>query len=69
MYKNKRNAYNILVRRPDDNHVEELDVIGENILKWILSKPEGRVWSGLIWLRILDKWRALVNTVMYTKFG
>jgi hypothetical protein len=37
MYKNKRNAYNILVRRTED-HVEELGVIGEKILKWILNK-------------------------------
>jgi len=50
-YENKRNAYSILVRKPDDDHVVDLGVIEENILKWILSKQEGRVWSGLIWLK------------------
>jgi hypothetical protein len=29
------------------------------ILEWILRKPFGAVWTGLIWLRIMDKWRDL----------
>jgi hypothetical protein len=30
----------------------------------ILERQNGVVWTGSIWLRIRDKWRALVNTVM-----
>jgi hypothetical protein len=33
------------------------------ILKWILQKQDEGVWAGLGWLRI-DKWQALVSTVM-----
>jgi hypothetical protein len=34
------------------------------ILKWILERQDGMVRIGLIWLRIRNQWRALVNTVM-----
>jgi hypothetical protein len=40
----KRNAYRILVGRPD--------IGGWTILKWILERWDGMVWIGLIWLRI-----------------
>jgi hypothetical protein len=33
------------------------------ILKWIFRKWDVGVWTGFSWLRI-DRWRALVNTVM-----
>jgi hypothetical protein len=33
-------------------HLEDLDVDGKMILKWILKEQSGRVWTGLIWLRI-----------------
>jgi hypothetical protein len=39
----------------------------ETILKWALMKLFGRSWSGLMWLRIGNKWQAVVKTVM--KFG
>jgi len=32
--------------------LEDPDVDGRIILKWVLKKWEGEVWTGLIWLRI-----------------
>ena len=32
--------------------MEEQDVAGRIILKWMLEKLDGRAWTGLIWLRI-----------------
>jgi hypothetical protein len=43
----KRNAYRILVGKP-----EGLDVGKKIILRWILERWNGVGWSGLIWLRI-----------------
>jgi len=34
------------------DHAEDLDVNGKIILKWILGKQGGKVWTGCIWLRI-----------------
>ena len=34
------------------DHFEDLDTRGSIILKWILKNCDGRVWSGLIWLRV-----------------
>jgi len=34
------------------SHLEEQDVAGRIILKWMLEKLDGRAWTGLIWLRI-----------------
>jgi len=31
---------------------EDLDVIGEIILEWIVRKQGGKLWTGFIWLRI-----------------
>jgi hypothetical protein len=42
-----RNAYNILVGKPED-----LGVDGKIISEWILGKWDRRVWTGFIWLRI-----------------
>jgi hypothetical protein len=33
-------------------------------LRWIFRKWDVRTWTVSIWLRIRDKWRALVNAVM-----
>jgi hypothetical protein len=33
------------------DHWEELDVDGQNVLKLMLKKQDGRVWTGIIWLR------------------
>jgi hypothetical protein len=33
-------------------HLEFIGIDGKIILKWILSKYGGRVWTGFIWLKI-----------------
>jgi hypothetical protein len=49
----KRNAYRILVGKPEGkSHWEDQDVGGWTILKWILERYDGMEWIGLIWLRI-----------------
>jgi hypothetical protein len=65
MYGEKRNAYRILVRKPEekrplgrprhgweDNTIMDLTVIGWGGMDWIDLAQDG------------DRWRALVNTVM-----
>jgi hypothetical protein len=34
------------------DHYEDQDVGGWTILKWILERYDGMIWSGSIWLRI-----------------
>jgi len=34
------------------DHLEDLDVGGSTMLKWIVKKWAGETWTGLIWLRI-----------------
>jgi hypothetical protein len=34
------------------DHTEDLVVDGRTTLKWILMEYDGRVWNGVIWLRI-----------------
>jgi hypothetical protein len=61
----KRNAYRILVGKPEGkNHWEDQDVGVWTILKWILR---GIGWDGVYWIDLAqdrDQWRALVNTVL-----
>jgi hypothetical protein len=33
-------------------HLEDLGVDGSIILKWLLGKYGGKVWTGCIWFRI-----------------
>jgi len=44
-----RNVYKILDGR---DHSEDVGVAWRIILEWILKKLGGKVWTGLIWLRI-----------------
>jgi hypothetical protein len=49
----KRNAYRILVEsQKDRDHHEYLDVGRRVLLKRIVEKYDGVVWTGLIWLMI-----------------
>ena len=47
--------------------MEDSGVGGMIILKWIYKKWDRKAWTGLIWLR--DRWRAVVNAVMYFGFN
>jgi hypothetical protein len=49
----KRNAYRILVEsQKERDRREDLYVSGRIILKYILQKRDGVVWTGLIWMRM-----------------
>jgi hypothetical protein len=49
----KRNAYRVLVGKSEGKEpLEDLDVGGRSIPKWILERLDGMVWTGLIWLRL-----------------
>jgi hypothetical protein len=49
----KRNAYRILLGKPEGKRSQlDLDIGERIILKWILEKKDGMVWTVLIWLRI-----------------
>jgi hypothetical protein len=48
-----RNVYCVLVGNPEEkDNLEGTGVDERIILKWILKKYDGRVWTGFIWLRI-----------------
>jgi hypothetical protein len=52
-YGERRGAYRVLVGKPEGrNHLEEPDVDGKIILKWIFERLEAEAWTGSIWLRI-----------------
>jgi hypothetical protein len=44
----KRNAYRLLVGKPEGNR----PLRGWLILGWILERWDGVMWTGLFWLRI-----------------
>jgi hypothetical protein len=48
-----RNAYKLLVGKPEErDHLEYLGVHWMIILKWILWKEGGKLWTGFIWYKI-----------------
>jgi hypothetical protein len=50
-----RSEYKILVGKLEGkNHSEERGVNGKIILKWILGKQGGKVWTGCILFKILS---------------
>jgi hypothetical protein len=36
----------------ESDHWEDQDVGGRTVLKWILERLDGMVWTGSIWVRI-----------------
>jgi hypothetical protein len=44
------------------DHWEDQDVGGQTILKWILQRYDGMDWIDLA--QDMDRWSAVVNTVM-----
>jgi hypothetical protein len=44
-----RNAYNILVGKPEEKyHLEDIGIDGKITLEWISGKWSGKVWIGCI---------------------
>jgi hypothetical protein len=53
MHGNYENAYKILVERPEKRgHSKDLGIDKRIILKCILQKQGGRMWTELIWFRM-----------------
>jgi hypothetical protein len=49
----EKNTCRILVEKPEErDHWEDLDVGGRIILRRILERSDGVVWTGFIWLKI-----------------
>ena len=49
----RRGEYGVLVRKSEEkSHMEDPDVDGRIILRWIFRKWDVGVWTGSSWLRI-----------------
>ena len=59
----KRDAYKVLVGKPEKDNWEHFRVGRSIILNGILKKWDGRTWIGFLWLRIRTC-QAVVNTVL-----
>jgi len=65
----RRAAYRFSVGKLDgESYMENLGVDGNIILKRIFKKCVLESWSELIWLRLRDSWRAVVNALMNLRF-
>ena len=60
--RDKINAYNVLVGKPEGNPLEDRGMI---ILKLILKN--GWVWNGFVWIRVLKKWWVVVRKIVNLK--
>jgi len=49
-------------------HLEDPNVDGRMILRWIYRKWDVRAWSGSMLLKDRDGWRALVIAVLILRF-
>jgi hypothetical protein len=50
---NMKNAYKILIGKPEQKRpAEDLGIEGKVTLQLILGKQGGKMWTGIIWLRI-----------------
>jgi hypothetical protein len=60
----KRNAYRILVGKPEEKRPPGIPRRRRVDIKIdLIERQDGMVWTGSIWLRIGGQWRAVVNTV------
>jgi hypothetical protein len=59
--RNKRNAYRLLVGKPEGKKPLGSPRI---ILGWILERWDGVMWTGLILAQDRNRWKALVNSVL-----
>jgi hypothetical protein len=58
-------VYRVLVGKPEGKrHLGRLRRRWENNIKMDLQEVGCGGWTGLSWLRIRDRWQALVNAVM-----
>jgi hypothetical protein len=48
----------------ETDHLEQLGVVGMLVLNWSFKKQVKGAWTGLICLRIGNRWRAFMNAVM-----
>jgi hypothetical protein len=52
LYILERNAYRLLVGKPEGKRPLGRPRVGGWILGWILERWDGMMWTGLVWLRI-----------------